>query len=673
MATPQPAPQDHSETLRLGLERHQAGDTPAAERLYGEVLAADPHEPTALYLCGMLHLEAGRLETAEPMLEQVAALRPDVAEGHLALAGLAERQGRLERAIAEYRKVLAILPGHPVALTSLASILVERGFNDDADFDSAIEVCRQAAALLPDPAPAHAMLGGMLLAAGRATEAVQAYCAALTTQPSNAGAWAGLAAALLRTDRPEPALDAADAALALDHAFTEAWLARGGALLALHRPEEAAQAFEHGVALAPDHARMHLGLGDAYAELELEELSMAHLARAVELDPSAKWAQANLGSMLYRCGRPEAAEPHLRAALALDPAMPVAHRNLAGVLADRGEADEARRHRDRSYELANLHIDRAPEPAATVLVLTTSDSGNIPHRHLLPKSRYSRIDWFIEYAREGQAAELPPYDIVFNIIGDPDHSGRTDAPVAAFLRQCERPVLNDPAKVAPTRRDRLPSLIGDTDGVLAPRAVRFDAQALAVRGLAAAIADAGLSLPLLIRPMGSHGGEGLTLVRTAAELEAVSAPHGVYATEFVDFASPADGRYRKYRVIFVDRAPFPYHLAIKDHWLVHYYTAEMTGDVARQAEEQRFLDDPAAALGPNAMAALSAIGARLDLDFAGVDFSILPDGRLLVFEANPTMLVHPEPDGEFAYKNPYVERITSAFQTLVNQRACEPR
>jgi glutathione synthase/RimK-type ligase-like ATP-grasp enzyme len=67
---------------------------------------------------------------------------------------------------------------------------------------------------------------------------------------------------------------------------------------------------------------------------------------------------------------------------------------------------------------------------------------------------------------------------------------------------------------------------------------------------------------------------------------------------------------------------------------------------------------------------VAAIGERLDLDYAGLDFSVLPDGRLLVFEANATMLAHPEPDdGELAYKNAAVARIVEAFQALLAKAA----
>jgi hypothetical protein len=43
----------------------------------------------------------------------------------------------------------------------------------------------------------------------------------------------------------------------------------------------------------------------------------------------------------------------------------------------------------------------------------------------------------------------------------------------------------------------------------------------------------------------------------------------------------------------------------------------------------------------------------------------LPDGRLLVFEANATMLVHPEHDALFAYRNPAVAAIGAAFEAML--------
>src|SRR4030095_159734 len=135
-----------------------------------------------------------------------------------------------------------------------------------------------------------------------------------------------------------------------------------------------------------------------------------------------------------------------------------------------------------------------------------------------------------------------------------------------------------------------------------------------------------------------------------------------FLSHYIDYRS-SDSWFRKYRVIYVDREPYPYHLAISQNWIVHYYTADMEGHAWKLEEEKRFLEDPESVFGPGGMQALHSIGARMDLDFSGIDFSVLPDGRILVFEANPTMLVHPEfISGPTAHKNDYVFRIQSRFE-----------
>ena len=189
--------------------------------------------------------------------------------------------------------------------------------------------------------------------------------------------------------------------------------------------------------------------------------------------------------------------------------------------------------------------------------------------------------------------------------------------------------------------------------------------------LANAVARAGLATPMIVRPTGSHGGAGLSLAEDDSALGQIrlGAKSGAYITAFHDYRSP-DGFYRKYRMIFVDRKPFPYHLAISRQWMVHHRSAEMQDDAGRIAEELAFLRDPGSALGERALAAIAAIGRRLDLDYGGVDFSLTADGQVLLFEANATMLTHLEPpDGPFAAKNVYIEPILRAFQGHLTARA----
>jgi hypothetical protein len=62
------------------------------------------------------------------------------------------------------------------------------------------------------------------------------------------------------------------------------------------------------------------------------------------------------------------------------------------------------------------------------------------------------------------------------------------------------------------------------------------------------------------------------------------------------------------------------------------------------------------------------------LDFAGIDFAVLPDGCLLVFEANATMLVHLRDSiADFPYKHLHVPKIFEAVDAMLDRHAGLPR
>jgi hypothetical protein len=108
------------------------------------------------------------------------------------------------------------------------------------------------------------------------------------------------------------------------------------------------------------------------------------------------------------------------------------------------------------------------------------------------------------------------------------------------------------------------------------------------------------------------------------------------------------------------------HLAVSPDGKVHYFTAAMAGQPAYRAEEERFLADMAGYVGPRACRALRWIGERLGLDYAGVDFAVGLDGRLLLFEANAAMALVPPPAGEmWDYRRPAFAAAANAAQRLV--------
>ena len=653
-------PDSPESLLEAGVARHAAGDAAGAEALFRQALTRESDHPTALYLLGLARFEAGAAAEAEMLIQHLADLRPDHAQAQLTLASIRHWRDDRAGAIAAYRRVLEIEPTHAAGLVGIARALSESGEHAEA-----LVAAELAVGQTPDDAGAQMALAAAWRGLGEVLKAAEAFLRASDLAPGMVAAHVGYSLAMSDAGEAEPAKFAALRALTIDSNLADAWLALGAALRGLHDPKSAADAFEHALQLDPNRSNAHLNLGLALIELEKPREAAAHLHRVLELDPTSAKAHANLSSLYYLAGRKEQAAVHAQRALAIDPDLMSAHQNLAALMAEDQRPDEARVHRDRAYSERNLLVSTAAHPLRSVLILSTTESGNTPDRYLIPPSNYTRLLWFVEYASEAQMGELPAYDVAFNAIGDEDLAGPTAANAARFAEVCPTRLLNPPAKIARTRRDLAGELFSAVPNVKVPRTVRIDVAEVERDGVRAAAARAGVAEPFLVRPIGSHGGKGLLLVGGGAPDETLARAGAYYLTAFENFRS-SDGLYRKYRAIFVGGATLPYHLAIAPNWLVHYEHSGTQDHQARLDEEMRYLDDPAGAIGPRAWAAVQQIGAAMGLDYAGADFTLLPDGRVLLFEANATMLVHPEAsDGLLAHKNPAIERIFEAFRAML--------
>jgi tetratricopeptide (TPR) repeat protein len=441
----------------------------------------------------------------------------------------------------------------------------------------------------------------------------------------------------------------------------------GQALMALGKLEEAIANFNQVIVLEPDYADAHNNLGIALGRQKRIDGAIACYLKAISIKPDFVNAMANLGAAFFMKGDLQQAAKWNQAALTIEPAHMDANQNMGLILLETGHRDEAKQYLDRTSGKQILYIEHATDPMRTVLVLWASKPGNVPSRAielLFPANINTRVNWIIASAQDDQTDNLPNYDLVFNALGDPDLTGDSSGPVNRFTAVCAKPLLNHPDKVARTARNKLPALLNGIDNIVVPPVWRFASST----DWDESVLD---QLPMLVRPVDSHGGTGLKLASTATELAQCRALQDgpVYVCPFKDFRS-ADSWFRKYRVIFVDRKPYPYHLAISPNWMVHYYTAEMESNPWKLEEEKEFLQRPEGVLGPMGMQSIQAIGARMDLEYSGIDFSILSDKRILVFEANPTMLVHAEDiSGPLEHKNEYIFQIQDAFKEML-KRIC---
>jgi hypothetical protein len=419
------------------------------------------------------------------------------------------------------------------------------------------------------------------------------------------------------------------------------WLALAEEYLANGKFTDALNTLQHAEALATGMVSAALEGGSALA---LFNIATAYFMNR-DWQPAVKW---------------------YRLALMLDPDLVPANQNLASILHQEGYWAEADYHYERAYRRQSLFIDLAEVPLRNILVLCSARPGNVPFEYLLPQSHNTCIKWVIAYSPE---QVLPHYDFVFNAIGDADVATASRAVVDSFLSRAIQPIINPPQRVALTARDRIGVLLDGIEGIQVPAVARWNRlQAGATDNVHTLIAAAALTYPVIVRPAGGHGGDGIALLHSPQDLTVITSADEIYLTNYCEYKSK-DGYYRKYRVIFVDRKPYPYHLAISSNWLVHYETADMLNPGWKIREEAWFLADPIGVLGQAAWTALEAIAQRMDLDYAGIDFSALSDRRLLIFETNATMLVHPETYHEaLKFKNWYVLNILDAFDQLLDRR-----
>lgn len=324
----------------------------------------------------------------------------------------------------------------------------------------------------------------------------------------------------------------------------------------------------------------------------------------------------------------------------------------------------------------------AAQPKLRVLALAAAMDmgGNTPIEFLL---EHSGIELLTLYVVEGVElpTPLPDHDVAIVIASDSEECRDALRKIERAAPRWPRPLLNPPHLVAHLDRDKLHHLLRGVDGLDIPSTIivrRAQLSDLASGDAAvAAIADdlaVPSAFPMIVRPRGSHAGAGLARIDDRAALGRYLSERPedeFFVSRFVDYAS-GDGLYRKYRIAFVDGRPFACHMAIADRWDIWYLNAGMSQSAAKRLEEESFMRTFDAGFARRHAAALGAIVARISLDYFIVDCAETRDGRLLVFEADNTAIVHDmDPPEVFPYKPPQMRRIFDAFAAMIERRSRE--
>lgn len=283
--------------LQTAVAYHQAGNYPAAEQLYQQVLLSQPANPDALHLLGLLKYQTGDAQTAVGLIEQAIRSNPNVADFHNNCGEAYRTLGRLKEAERCYQQAIKLNPQHVMAHNNLALVLM-----DGNKLDQAAKHLKLAQRISPNYVEATYNLAQVCFLQGKFDSAKDQLSKVLNLNPGFYPALVQCAAVCEAMGDYAQAMGYFDQALAMDPSDIVVMNSKGLALIKAGRPDEAVQCFQHLLSQNWKLPEVYCNLG--VAQHQLDQLADARDAfeQALRLKADYFEPQRNLASLLRDLG-----------------------------------------------------------------------------------------------------------------------------------------------------------------------------------------------------------------------------------------------------------------------------------------------------------------------------------------------------------------------------------
>ncbi|MBF0370230.1 MAG: tetratricopeptide repeat protein [Magnetococcales bacterium] len=267
--------------------------------------------------------QAGRINDAEKIYQQIMAAQPNQADALQLLGVIASQRGEWDLAVDYLGRACAITPHHPAALFNYGLALKEKG-----DIDQALTQFRKLIRLKPDFAEAHHQQGLLLQQSGHLERGEAALRQAIRLKPNFPQAHHDLGNILQNRQALPAAIASYREALRLNPSFPEAHYNLANALKSQGKLAEAKGCYQQAIRLKPDLLPAHNNLGTLL--MEQGELAQAVncYRKALQLKPDFSQAHNNLGNALKSLGELDEAVWHYQQAITFNPTFAEAHRHL---------------------------------------------------------------------------------------------------------------------------------------------------------------------------------------------------------------------------------------------------------------------------------------------------------------------------------------------------------
>lgn len=263
---------------------------------------------------------------------------------------------------------------------------------------------------------------------------------------------------------------------------------------------------------------------------------------------------------------------------------------------------------------------------------------------------------------QSEHMSVPEHDLMYVALGESPKNNPILDGLKTRLDAWPRPYINKPECIKKCARDVFCKLMSNAPNTLVANTVKKMRHEIKYESTA-----------FTIRPIGSHAGVGFQKISSSQELEQYLNAYPVdqlfYTAEFIDYKS-SDGKYRKYRIAMVEGKPFISHLAISDHWIVHYFPSGMELSQSKREEERQAMLSFDEQFVKQHAKAFSFIHQSLGLDYVVLDCAQSLDGKLIVFEADSGAWVHAtDPVELFPYKPLFMQKIFDAFREMLIRKS----
>ena len=324
--------------LILAEQKRRQGYLADADDLTRSAATAQPDNPDAAHMLGIVAHQSGKLNEAIEHLRRAIALDPNVALYQANLGEMCRLAGLVDEAISAGRRALELNPDYPGAHSNVGIALFDQG-----KFEEALEHHDRAIALDANFAQAHSNRGNALQRLKRFSEAEDAYRRALDLQPTFADAWNNLGTCLRELKRPQEAEAAYRKALELAPNNPDTLDNLALAAKDLERFDEAADLLRRALVVESRSDKFYVHYATVLLDQKKIDGAAAAVDRAHALNPNNHDVLNVKGRVAFERGDLDAALACYRRALALKPDLADAYNNMGNALKELGQLPEAQK------------------------------------------------------------------------------------------------------------------------------------------------------------------------------------------------------------------------------------------------------------------------------------------------------------------------------------------